>query len=83
MKEYLPTLMKRPCWRDQKPNFREGKLVLVQDDELKRRKWPLGRITKVMPGADDVVRVVEVKTKGGTYTRPVAKLCKLEDHDEL
>ena len=83
MKEYLPTLMKRPCWRDQKPNFREGELVLVQDDELKRRKWPLGRITKVMPGADDVVRVVEVKTKGGTYTRPVAKLCKLEDHDEL
>ena len=82
LKEYLPSLMKRPCWRDKKPNFQEGELVLIQDDDLKRRKWPLGRITRVMPGADNVVRVVDVKTKTGTYTRPVAKLFKLEDHGD-
>ena len=35
-----------------------------------------------MPGADNVVRVVDVKTKNGTYTRPVAKLFKLEDNEE-
>ena len=74
--------MKRPCWRDKKPNFQEGELVLIQDDDLKRRKWPLGRITRVMPGTDNVVRVVDVKTKTGTYTRPVAKLFKLEDHGD-
>ena len=79
VKEYLPTLMKRPCWRTQKPNFVEGELVLVQDDDFKRGKWPLGRITKVMPGADDVVRMVEVKMRNATYTRPVSKLYKLED----
>ena len=74
--------MKRPCWRNKKPNFEEGELVLVRDDASKRGKWPLGRITRVMPGPDGVVRVVEVKTKNGTYTRPVAKLCKLEDHGD-
>ena len=56
--------------------------MLVQEDDSKRGKWPLGRITRVMPGADGVVRVAEVKTKTGTYTRPVAKLCKLEDHGD-
>ena len=33
-----------------------------------------------MPGRDDIVRVVEVRTKDGDYTRPVASLYKLEDH---
>ena len=82
VKEYLPSLTKRACWRDRKPNFEVGELVLVQDDDTKRRKWPLGRITKVMPGADNVVRTIEVKTKSGIYTRPVAKIYKLEDTQE-
>ena len=33
-----------------------------------------------MPGNDDVVRVVEVRTRSGTYTRPVSELYKLEDN---
>ena len=82
VKEYLPTLTKRACWRQKQPNFKEGELVLLQDDNSKRGKWPLGRITKVMPGKDDVVRVVEVRTRNGTYTRPVTNLFKLEDNDQ-
>ena len=45
-------------------------LVIVEDDDLKKRQWPLARITKVVPSKDGVVRVVEVRTKNGTYTRP-------------
>ena len=71
--------MKRPCWRKRKPNFEVGELVLVQDEDTKRGKWPLGRITRVMPGKDGVVRTIEVKTKSGIYTRPAAKILKLED----
>ena len=82
VKEYLPTLTKRPCWRDQKPNYRVGELVLVQDEDSKRGKWPLGRIIKVMPGRDGVVRTIEVKTTTGTYSRPAAKIFKLEDTPE-
>ena len=79
-REYLPTLMKRPKWRCKKPSFNAGELVLLQDDDVKRGKWPLACITKVMPGPDNVVRTIEVRTKNGTYVRPVAKIYKLEDH---
>ena len=77
--EYLPTLTKRPKGTDHVPNLKVDDLVLVSDTETKRRKWPLGRITRVMPGEDGVVRVAEVKTKDGVYTRPVVKLYRLED----
>ena len=36
-----------------------------------------------MPGPDEVVRVVEIRTKDGTYVRPVTKLFRLEDNDEV
>ena len=36
--------------RQRLPNFKEGELVLLQDDNSKRGKLLLGRITKVMPG---------------------------------
>ena len=36
-----------------------------------------------MPGDDGVVRVVQLRTKQGTYTRPVAKLFRLEDNAEV
>ena len=52
----------------------------MEDDSLKKNQWPLARITKVLPGKDNVVRTVEVRTKNATYTRPVTKLYKLEDN---
>ena len=58
-------------------------VILQQDDNYKRGKWPLARITKVMPGKDHVVRVVEVRTKDGEYVRPVSKLYKLEELEEF
>ena len=83
-KEYLPSLTKRACWRNTTPNYKAGELVIVQDDDLKRGKWPLGRILEVKPGQDDVVRVVTVRTKTGVYTRPVAKILRLEnDHPDV
>ena len=79
--EYLPTLTTRPRgWRENVVQFKEGDLVLVHDDNTKRGMWPLARVTKVMPGNDGVVRTVDVRTKTGVYTRPVAKLYQLEDY---
>ena len=77
-REYLPKLTTRSRWRQHIANVREGQLVLLADDD-KKRNWSLARITRVFPGDDDTVRVVEVKTKDGLYTRPVAKICSLED----
>ena len=81
--EYLPTLNRRTRWRRRNTNFNAGELVLLKEDEYaKRCKWPLARIIRVIPGRDDVVRVVELKTKDGVYTRPVSSLFKLEDNLE-
>ena len=80
-REYLPTLTKRTRWNQPGPNYRIGELVLLDDDDSRRGKWPLGRITNVLPGKDGIVRVVELRTKDGTYTRPVVKLRKLEESE--
>ena len=56
-----------------------GELVIVQDDDIKRGKWPLARVIRVMPGRDGIVRVAEIKTRSGVYTRPISKLLRLED----
>ena len=59
-----------------------GNLVIVGEEGVKRGKWPLGRVTSTAPGKDGVVRVAEIKTKDGVYTRPVSKLYQLEDDTE-
>ena len=82
-KQYLPTLTKRSKWKTNTHNVKVGELVILDDDSSKRRHWPLARVTKATPSKDGVVRVVEVRTKEGTYTRPVTKLLRLEDDIEV
>ena len=55
-----------------------GELVLLADDEMKKKVWTLGRVVQLLPSDDGVVRVVKVRTKNGEYTRPVAKVGRLE-----
>ena len=82
-REYLPRLTTRGVWKNKTDTYKAGELVLLANDETRRGKWPLARVTKVLPGGDGAVRVVEAKTKDGIYTRPVVKLCKLEDDIEV
>ncbi|GFV47976.1 DUF5641 domain-containing protein [Trichonephila clavipes] len=56
----------------------EGDIVLVGDDHTKRLHWNLGKILKLYPGKDKKVRVAQVKTKFGSFLRPVQKLYLLE-----
>ncbi|GFQ70094.1 DUF5641 domain-containing protein, partial [Trichonephila clavata] len=56
----------------------EGDIVLVGDDHTKRINWNLGKILKLYPGKDEKVRAAQVKTKLGTFLRPVQKLYLLE-----
>ncbi len=80
-KEYLPELTKRGKWRQQVPNYEVGELVLLSDEQSKRKgKWSLARIIQTFPGDDGVVRTVELKTKCGMFVRPVSKLFKLEEN---
>lgn len=72
-REYLNTLQQRLKWTEPTRNLQKGDLVLLHQD-TPSLVWPLARITKVITGHDNVVRVVELKTQQGTFTRPAVKV---------
>lgn len=77
-KDYLHTLQQRHKWRNHQPHGRLiDALVILKDDNAPPTCWPLGRITEIHPGTDNVVRVVSVRTKNGTVKRALAKVCLL------
>lgn len=78
LSEYLPTLQERQKWTKPRRNFAPGDLVLVVDEKVHRGQWPLGRIVQVHPGKDGVVRCAKIATRSTTLTRPITKLCFLE-----
>jgi hypothetical protein len=78
VKEYLPSLQQRQKWLDPVRNFEVGDLVLILNENSPRYQWPLGIVTDTNKGPDGLVRSVQVRTKTGTYTRPIHKLCLLE-----
>ena len=75
--EYLNGLQRFNKWRLPRRNLQIDDIVLVKDNRTSPCQWPLGRITKTHPGPDHLVRVVTVKTKTGTFIRPIVKLCLL------
>lgn len=75
--DYLNSLQQRKKWRTKEENLAIGDLVLMRSAHLPPTKWELGRIVQCYPGADNLVRVVTVKTARSTYKRPITQLCKL------
>uniref|UniRef100_A0A1I8N0I0 Integrase catalytic domain-containing protein n=1 Tax=Musca domestica TaxID=7370 RepID=A0A1I8N0I0_MUSDO len=63
--EYLNTLQERKKWRTPCPNVETGQLVIIKEDKMPVKQWPLGRITRTYKGNDGAVRVVDVKTQSG------------------
>lgn len=75
--EYLGLLQSRPKWRQVRDNLNVGDLVLIKDDRFPPLNWNLGRVLKLCPGSDGLVRVASVKTQSGVLDRPIIKLCRL------
>ncbi|KAJ8979825.1 hypothetical protein NQ317_002090 [Molorchus minor] len=75
--KYLNLLQNRPKWSSNVANLKENTIVLIKEENLPPLKWPLARIIQIFPGKDQKVRVVQVKTQGGIFTRPITKLCPL------
>ncbi|XP_050056095.1 uncharacterized protein LOC126549771 [Aphis gossypii] len=75
--EYLQTLQTRQKWTSPSPSLAVGDLVVINSPNRPSMSWQLGRILQTHPGADDVVRVVTVRTGDGILKRPVVKLVKL------
>lgn len=84
-KHYFHTLQQRPKWLKERENLKVGDLVLIKEELLPPLKWSMGRIIKTMPGKDGLVRVCEIKTIHGYFTRPITKLAPLpiEEHNSI
>jgi len=74
--EYLHTLQQRGKWTLKTDSLKVGDLVLVHTPSSPLN-WPLARVTNIHPGADGVVRVVDLKTQSGHLTRPAIKVFPL------
>ena len=55
-----------------------GDIVLVSEDNVSRRKWPLGRVEEVHLSKNGLVRTVIVRVQKSILTRPVQRLHRLE-----
>ena len=60
-------------------------IVLISEENIKRNKWRIGRINKLLRGNDGKVRGAEVvvvnKTGNGLLRRPISKLFPFESKD--
>ncbi|XP_015430609.1 PREDICTED: uncharacterized protein LOC107187115 [Dufourea novaeangliae] len=81
-RDYLHQLHTRNKWhRGDTARYKEGAMVIVQEDNVPPLQWKLGRIVNVHPGEDHIVRVVTVRTAQGVYKRCVKKLAPLPIQD--
>lgn len=80
--EYLNTLINRPKWNRERPNFSVGDLVIIKEDQLPPSHWKLGRVISVSFGVDNLVRSATIKTSTGVVRRPIVELALLEKEPE-
>jgi len=82
-RHYRVTLCQRRKWAQMKRNVAVGDVVMVVDTNEARCHWPLGRVMKVFPGTDGLVRSVELVVRDKTITRPISKLVMLVEGEDL
>ncbi|KAG5872451.1 hypothetical protein JTB14_008951 [Gonioctena quinquepunctata] len=71
--EYLNRLQNRPKWLSPVKNLEINELVLLKEDDVPPLKWPLARIVEIIPGSDQRVRAVKLRTKESDFVRPITK----------
>ena len=80
---YLSSCAARAKWLRPGFTLHVGDVVLVKDESLRSRSWPLALITALHTGDDGVSRVATIRCLGKTYQRPVHRLVHLvTDADE-
>ena len=74
-REYLPQWNQRSKWsKEHVRNLKEGELVWLVNDSVKRCENKIGRIIEIFPGNDEVVRSVRVKMAHGALNRQFVNL---------
>lgn len=81
-REYLQGLTPRSKWWSTRRAIHEGQLCLVKGQKTPPCHWPLARETRLHPGEDGLVRVVDVRTTG-ELIRPMIKLMPLPSSAQI
>lgn len=68
-KEYLHHLQNQTKWTTEVENLKTDTVVLLAEENQTPLQWILGRVVKVYPGTDGVVRVADVKTSHGQFRK--------------
>lgn len=78
--EYIQSLQSRRKWQLDRPNLKNGDIVLLKEDSC-RNDWKIARVENAIHGEDDRVRKAEVCVfKEGrlvNYTRPITEMVVL------
>ena len=84
MESYFPSLLIQQKWHTSYRNVKKGDIVLVQDSNLIRGKWRLGRVIEAEASLrDGFVRNIKLQYKNAesknylTMTRPVQRIIVL------
>ena len=79
--EYLQSVQPRTKWMNEQRNLKVDDIVLLKDADQHRNFWPMGRITRVFPSEDNLVRKIElvamIEGVKRTYVRPVTQIVPL------
>ncbi|KXJ68015.1 hypothetical protein RP20_CCG006604 [Aedes albopictus] len=76
-KDYLQELQQDTRGWKRNDEIIPGRMAILVDEMQPTLRWPLARIESVIPGKDQLARVVLLRTARGTITRPIAKICLL------
>ena len=58
--------------------LKEGDVVLIKGDDKNKGKWKLGRVDKMFPGRDGIIRAVRLRAGKSFLERPLERLYPLE-----
>ena len=76
-RDYVSALQARPKWRQVEASLKEGDVVLLVDEQVRRGDWKVGRVSETVE--EGLVRTVVVRLPGGkTLRRDRTKVVRLE-----
>ena len=81
MDEFVPNLLRRQKWFQERESFCVDDAVLLVKDTQQRSKFILDRILETYPDKRGFVRTALVKTPTNLVRRPIAKLCSAVTHE--
>lgn len=58
--EYLHQLSVRKKWVNEQPALKIGDVMLISEDKVSRGKWAMGRVERLFPGKDGLIRTVKI-----------------------